>query len=86
MQQLNFKRTVFNLDVYGEKLQVKKMTAIELDKHQKNLSKAENDDVAANITFEMLEKQGIPRNIAEDMEMEHLTELITAVLGTASGK
>lgn len=82
---MKFERTVFNLDIYGEKFTVNKMTAYELNEYQKKLLECEDVD-AMDVTLKMLVKQGIPKKISEKMEMPHLNDLVMAVCGTSTGK
>lgn len=84
---MKFERTVFNIDIYGENFTVKKMSASELDKHQQILKELDdNNEDATDATYAMLAGQGVPRETAENMEIEHLTELIGSILGTIKGK
>jgi hypothetical protein len=83
---MQFKRTVFSLDIYGEKLEIKKLNTSEMLTYQKELEKCEKDSDAMSITLEMLEKQGIEKDIAKNMEIDHLNKLVSAICGTSSGK
>ena len=84
---MKFERTVFNIDIYGDSFTVKKMSARELDGHQQILKELDdkNED-ATDATYNMLNEQGVPREVAENMEIEHLTELIGSILGTLAKK
>ncbi|NQY01226.1 MAG: hypothetical protein HRT70_08900 [Flavobacteriaceae bacterium] len=82
---MQFKRTIFNIDAYGEKFKVKKLTASELNDYQMKLMNCK-DNEAADYTFKMLSRQGIPKKITADMEFEHLQQLVGAVCGNTQGK
>lgn len=84
-----FSRTVFDIDIYGEKFKVKKpsgiikqkyITAIE-EINSKLDSKEEIDkNTDYNITVAFLEELGIPENVFKEMEDEHQLELILMLL------
>lgn len=73
------------MDIYGEKFQVKKLTAQELNDYQMKLMDCKNEE-AADYTFKMLTKQGIPKKITSNMEFDHLQQLVGAVCGNTQGK
>jgi predicted CopG family antitoxin len=82
---MQFKRTVFKADIYGEQVEIKKLNAESVDAYQKELTECKEDDVK-KVIFGMLSKQGLPKKIASKMELDHLQEIISAVTGASVGK
>lgn len=83
---MQFKRTIFNIDVYGEKFNIQKLNASELMDYQKKLEATKSESGAMDTTLKMLSKQGIPVNLLKSMEIDHLNKLVGAVCGTDLGK
>lgn len=87
---LEFKRTIFEVDIYGEKHEIKKPTGIRKQKwlndldeiNQKLANKEElSGDEDFNITAKMLEEHGLPVSVFESMEDEHQLRLVNALFG-----
>lgn len=83
---MKFERTVFNIDIYGEMLKINKLNANEMVTYQKELEKCKKDSDAMGVTLKMLARQGVKKVIAENMEIDHLNELVSIVCGTKLGK
>ena len=83
---MEFKRTVFNIDIYGEKFVVKKLNATGLIEYQKELEACKKDSDSMGATLKMLSQQGIKEDIVQAMEIDHLNKLVSAVCGTEEGK
>ena len=82
---MKFERTVFRADIYGEKVEIKKLDAEGVDKYQTDLAECDDKDVK-KVIFGMLTKQGLPKKTASKMELDHLQEIIGAVTGSSTGK
>lgn len=82
---MKYVRTVFKADIYGEVVEIKKLTAEGVDVYQQEILKCKDDDVK-KVIYAMLAKQGLPKKLASSMELEHLQEIISSVTGSALGK
>lgn len=82
---MKFERTVFKADIYGEAVEIKKLSAESVDAYQKDLRECKDDEVQ-KVIYGMLTKQGLPKKTASKMEVEHLQEIINAVTGSSTGK
>ena len=75
-----FKRTVFEYNVYGEKIQVKKPTRREVrEKFDGFDEKSEQDKEKVLIDF--LDDLGMKKELTEDMELEHLQIVLADLTG-----
>jgi len=84
-----FRKTVFDVDIYGEKFQVKKPTGIlkqeyingidELNEKKANGAELKGDE-DYKLTAKFLSKLGLPEKVFRDMEDEHQLELVLMVL------
>lgn len=82
---IEFKRTVFELNIYGEKFEISKPTGIrkqkwlnDMDNLNTKMANNEklNGDEDFNITVELLEELGLPKEVFSKMEDEHQIELV----------
>lgn len=80
-----FKRTVFEIDVYGEQIKVRKPTGLEKQKYISAIDELNNPVEGEekkehitdyDLTVKFLETLGMPENVFFEMEDEHQLELI----------
>jgi hypothetical protein len=81
--ELKYQRRILNLDLYGEKYEVKFPTSRQLDEYLKKvdkLIKGESKKSDFDLTQELLEKLGLPKKATVDMELEHLNDITKVLL------
>lgn len=77
MSELKFERRVLKLDLYGESYNVAFPTKKQGTKLAEKAKDAENgDDKGAEAVIDLLAELGLPKEKSEEMEIEHLTELV----------
>jgi len=81
-----FKRTVFDVDIYGEKYKISKPTGIIKQQYISDIDElnASPEDIKAGsdyeITTKFLKKLGLPEKAFKEMEDEHQLELVLMLL------
>lgn len=75
-------RRVLRVDIYGKEVDIKYPTVAEFKRFEKD-SKAEGKS-AFDSLLDFLEPLGLPREIGEDLEAEHLNEIVAKVSGNDS--
>lgn len=81
---MNFTKTEAKVNIYGAECTVRVMEALEQKDYNKKISESEgDDDKIFDAMFEALEKCGVKKEIASEMEIGHLTELVSFI---TSGK
>ena len=74
---MNFEKSELKFNIYGEEVSLRLPTVKQaLDFQEKIKNKSELD-----ATIEMLESLGMKKGLACEMELDHLEQLISEVLG-----
>lgn len=76
---MEFKRRSLKVNVYGVAHELHYPTVGESKVYSKEVRGLENDE-ATDALLGFLEKLGLPRNVSEDMESEHLEQLVGALV------
>lgn len=79
MIDLSFKRTVFSLDLYGKRVQLSAPSvkvSQEYAAKVKKLQEVNDDKGMEEALFDVLEKIGLSREDAAQMENDHLVQLV----------
>jgi hypothetical protein len=88
MSDVSFKRTVFEIDLYGETVKLRKPTGMEKEKYlgeleelQKKIEMKQKVDEHAdyNITKALMEELGLNAELWDSMQEDHQVELINVV-------
>jgi len=83
MQQ-SYKKRILDLDIYGDKYEIKFPTGRMLSDYLQKLKQLQNGEIESSdydLTKELLSKLGLPEQAAEEMELEHLNDLSKILLG-----
>lgn len=78
--ELKLQRTVLKLDIYGNLFEIAKPTYAFAKEWQAKVKDMSEEEVAS-YTVELLQSFGIPKDIIESLEIEHLGMIIEAIFG-----
>jgi len=76
---MKFQRRKLEIDIYGESVEMRFPTVRESQGYGDKMKKA-GEEKAGDMLLDFLSDLGLPKNIAESMEAEHLTELMEALI------
>ena len=76
---LNFKRRELELNVYGNDYKLSFPSVKQTQDYAKKAKRA-GDDESASMLVEFLDKLGLPKDISLEMEAEHLTQVVEALI------
>lgn len=82
MTKLAFTKRVLELDYNGESLKVDFPSMKQLRLFVADTEKEENSETEIVKTMDFLESLGIPKSLLDEMEPEHLQEILSVLLGT----
>lgn len=83
---MEFKRSVLNADVYGEKVELSFPTVAQYRIFNEKLTDKKNKKSEIDLTIEFLEMLGMAKGLADKLEPAHLTEIINALTGVEAKK
>jgi len=72
-------KTIIDLDVYGEKVELKKPTYKEAQDYRDELLKLKDNESATEVMKQFLFKMGLPLNTFDQLEIAHVSELMEAL-------
>lgn len=72
-------KTIIDLEVYGQNVQLKKPTFNEAQEYREQLLKLGESDSAAEVMKAFLNKMGLPLEIFDQLEIAHVSELMEAL-------
>ncbi len=75
-------RTVFEIEIDDKKFELRKPTFKESQQYRESLLKLGTDGDAAQVMKEFLEKLGLPSDVFDGLEFDHITQLMDAVTGS----
>lgn len=84
MAELQFKRTIFKIDLYGQSYEMRKPTVVEAVNFQKNLTGTESDQLSRLTDFFV--SLGLPKEAIDQMEVEHLVTLAAEISASSKKK
>ena len=71
----SFKRTEIEVDIYGTVVKLRRPLVKEADEIREK-TKDLDDEKALNYYIDILEKWGLPKDISQEMEVDHFLDLI----------
>lgn len=77
---MKLQRTVIELELYGEKFTLRKPTFKEASEYKDKLLKLDPNDDATEIMKGMLELLGLPKAKFDELELDHVNELMQVLL------
>ena len=83
---LELKRRELQLKLYGEEYNLLFPTNRMVTKYRKNFGGTEDPDAQEFAIYTLLEDCGLPRDVAEDMETEHLAQVINHLIPSGDAK
>ena len=81
MESIKFERSVYQIDIYGEAVKLRKPRHGEIREFSEKYSLTEDNKVKSQIMIELLETLGLPKGKTEELESDHLTSIIDLVMG-----
>lgn len=75
-------RTVFEIELDDKKFSLRKPTFKESQKYREDLLKMGENGDAAQVMASFLENLGLPKEVFETLEFDHITQLMEAVTGS----
>jgi len=77
---LEFNRSKLKLKVYGEEYELLFPTVKQSQDFAKEVKEVEGDDDKSSKMFDFLEKLGLPKNVTEEMEVQHLEMVLEKLM------
>jgi hypothetical protein len=76
---MKFTRRELSVEIYGEAYKISFPTVKQSQEYGKSVESADDSDATGKL-LDFLEGLGLPKNVAEEMESEHLTQVIAALV------
>lgn len=76
---LEIKKTVIQANVYGTVYELCRPST-KLAKEYGKLSKEQDEDNGIDLVIDLVDKCGLPKAVAEEMEVDHLLQIVDALL------
>lgn len=74
---MKFQKSELKIDIYGQEVTLSFPTIMQLKELDKKATKKGADEIGESISF--LEKLGLPKHIAEELEPQHFKDIIEAL-------
>lgn len=75
-------RTIFEVEIDNKKFELRKPTYKESQQYREELLKLGETGDAGLVMIGFLEKLGVPKDVFETLEFDHITQLMDAVTGS----
>lgn len=75
-------RTVFEIEIDDKKFELRKPNFKESQQYKESLLKLGETGDAAQVMKEFLEVLGLPINVFDSLEFDHITQLMDAITGS----
>lgn len=75
-------RTVFEIELDDKKFSLRKPTFKESQQYREDLLKMGENGDAAQVMMSFLENLGLPKEVFETLEFDHITQIMDAVTGS----
>jgi hypothetical protein len=79
---LKFERSVIEIDLYGTPVKLRKPYFSETQDYKAKLQALPENDEVAPIIKAFIVKMGLPENLFEQLEMEHVSEIMGLLTGS----
>lgn len=78
---LKFERSKVSVEIYGEKLELRKPTFGESVELSKKIKENGGEENSTEIIMQFLESLGLPKQLLQSMEAEHVVTLLEHISG-----